>query len=96
MEIHIEGSVGRPIPRGHVGARMRRVLSRLPVNPVTAHVTFADVNGPKGGNDIRCTVLVELPRQPSIRVERLAPTRDPHVRPRPLRTPAGLLGRRGG
>jgi ribosome-associated translation inhibitor RaiA len=74
MEIHIEGSVGRPIPRGHVGARMRRVLSRLPVNPVTAHVTFADVNGPKGGNDIRCTVLVELPRQPSIRVERLAPT----------------------
>ena len=46
MEIHIEGNVGRPIPRGHVRARMRRVLSRLPVHPVTAHVTFADVHGP--------------------------------------------------
>jgi putative sigma-54 modulation protein len=74
MEIHIEGNVDRPIPSGHVRTRMRRVLSRLPVQPVTAHVTFADVNGPKGGNDIRCAVLVALPRQPSIRVERLAPT----------------------
>lgn len=74
MEIQINGNVGRPIPRAHVGARLRRVLSRLPVNPVTAHVTFTDVNGPKGGNDIRCAVLIELPRQPSIRVERLAST----------------------
>jgi hypothetical protein len=74
MEIYIEADVDRPIPRGHIRARMRRVLSRLPVRPLTAHVTFTDVNGPKGGNDIRCAVLVELPRQPSIRVERLAPT----------------------
>jgi ribosome-associated translation inhibitor RaiA len=74
MEIHIEKDVDRPIPRGHVTTRMRQVLSRLPLHPVTAHVTFADVNGPKGGNDIRCAVRVELPRQPPIYVERVAPT----------------------
>jgi hypothetical protein len=51
MEIRIERDVDRRIPRGHVTARLREVLSRLPVQPVTAHVTFADVNGPKGGND---------------------------------------------
>jgi putative sigma-54 modulation protein len=74
MGIIITGSIGCPIPLGYVGARMRRVLSRLPVHPVTAHITFRDVNGPKGGNDIRCAVLVELPRQPSIRIERLGRT----------------------
>lgn len=71
MDINITGSIGRPIPRGHVEARMRGVLSRLSLRPVTAHITFNDVNGPKGGNDIRCAVLVELPRQPSIHIERL-------------------------
>jgi ribosome-associated translation inhibitor RaiA len=74
MQIQIEGNLGRPIPRAHVTARLRRALSRVPVQPVTAHVRFADVNGPKGGNDIRCVVLVELPGQPAIRVERLAST----------------------
>jgi ribosome-associated translation inhibitor RaiA len=74
MEIRIEKEVDRPIPRAHVTTRLRRVLSRLPLAPVTAHVTFADVNGPKGGNDIRCAVRVELPRQPPIHVERVAPT----------------------
>ena len=74
MDIHIEGDIGRPIPRGHVTTRMRQVLSRLPLQPVTAHVTFADVNGPKGGSDIRCAVHVDLPRQPPIHVERVAPT----------------------
>src|SRR5574341_2383922 len=74
MEIHIEAKVNQPVPGALVRARMRRVLSRLPVQPVTAHVTFGDVNGPKGGNDVRCGVLVEVPRRPPIRVERLAPT----------------------
>ena len=74
MEILIEGNVGRRIPRAHIATRLSRALSRLPVSPVTAHVRFSDVNGPKGGLDIRCTVLVELPRQPAIRVERLAET----------------------
>jgi hypothetical protein len=54
MGIQIEGHVGRPIPGAHVAARMGRALSRLPVQPATAPVRFADVTGPKGGNDIRC------------------------------------------
>ena len=74
MEVHIEGRLTRAIPRAHVTTRMRGVLSRLPVQPVTAHVTFADMNGPKGGDDICCAVLVELPHQPSILVERRATT----------------------
>jgi ribosome-associated translation inhibitor RaiA len=74
MEIHVEGNVGRPIPRGHATTRLRQVLSRLPVQPVTAHVTFADVNGPKGGNDIRCAVRVDLPREAPIVAERVAST----------------------
>lgn len=74
MEIYIEGRVGSGIPSEHVRTRMRRALSRLPFSPVTAHVRFADVNGPKGGDDVRCAVLVGLPHQPSIRVERVAPT----------------------
>ena len=74
MEIHIEGHVARPIPRGHATTRLRQVLSRLPFHPVTAHVTFADVNGPKGGNDIRCAARVELPHQPPIIAERVAST----------------------
>ena len=72
--IHIEGSPGRAMPREHVATRLRRLLGRLPMQPVTAHVTFSDVNGPKGGNDICCTVLVELPHRPSIRVARRGPT----------------------
>jgi ribosome-associated translation inhibitor RaiA len=74
MDIQIAGNVKRRIPRGHVTNRMSRALSRLPLHPVAAHITFSDVNGPRGGLDIRCAVLVELPRQPSIRVERVAKT----------------------
>jgi len=73
-EIRIEGTVGGRIPRAYVIERLSRVLDRLPLAPVTAHVTFSDVNGPKGGVDIRCAVLVELPHQPALRVERAAPT----------------------
>ena len=72
--IHIEGEIGRRIPRAHVTARLSQALSRLPVHPVAARVRFSDVNGPKGGNDIRCAVLVEMPRRPAIRVERQATT----------------------
>jgi ribosome-associated translation inhibitor RaiA len=74
MKIQIQGNVGGRIPHVYVMTRMSRVLARVPLDPLTAHITFSDVNGPKGGNDIRCAVLVDLPHQTSIRVERLAPT----------------------
>lgn len=72
--IEVGGDIGGRLPREHITARLGRALSRLPVRPVTARVRFSDVNGPKGGDDIRCALLVELPRQPAIRVERAATT----------------------
>ena len=72
--IRIDGSVGQRLPRAHIAARLERALGRLPLAPVSARVTFSDENGPRGGDDIRCAVLVELPHQPAIRVERTATT----------------------
>jgi ribosome-associated translation inhibitor RaiA len=74
VSIAIAGNIDRPIPHEHVATCMRRVFDRLPLPPVTVQVTFHDVNGPKGGDDIRCAVLVQLPRRPSIRVERAGRT----------------------
>jgi hypothetical protein len=74
VDVRIAERIGRPIPHAHVGTRMRRVLRRLPSAPIRADVTFRDVNGPKGGNDICCAVLLALPRQPAIRIERLGRT----------------------
>ncbi|MBI1847844.1 MAG: HPF/RaiA family ribosome-associated protein [Candidatus Rokubacteria bacterium] len=73
MEIHIEGEVGG-IPRERITTRLTRALARLASRPLVTHVRFADVNGPKGGVDIRCGVVVEVPHQPSVRVESVAST----------------------
>jgi ribosome-associated translation inhibitor RaiA len=54
--------------------RLRRALDRVRGAPVKAHVTFSDVNGPKGGEDVHCAVLLELPHQAAINVERVATT----------------------
>ena len=72
--IRIEDKAAGRIPRAHVMSRMKHLLKRLPVRPLSARVTFADVNGPKGGVDIRCGILVSLPGEPAIRAERLATT----------------------
>ena len=72
--IEVGGNIDRGLPREHITTRLRQALDRLPVRPVTARVRFSDVNGPKGGDDIRCALLVELPRQPAIRVEHAATT----------------------
>jgi ribosome-associated translation inhibitor RaiA len=69
MDILFEKNVDRAIPRAHASARLRRVLRRLPAGPVTAHVSFADVNGPKGGDDVRCALRIDLPHQPPIVAE---------------------------
>lgn len=74
MRIGIESSAGGRIPREHVTKRMSRALSRLPIGPVAAHVRFYDTKGTRGGADFGCTVLVQVPRQPSIRVEQVATT----------------------
>lgn len=72
--IRIEGRAAGRIPRAHIALRVKELLKRLPVRPVSVRVTFADVNGPKGGVDTRCAVFVSLPGDPVIRVERMGTT----------------------
>jgi hypothetical protein len=72
--IRIEDKAAGRIPRVHVMSRMQQLLKRVPVRPLSARVSFADVNGPKGGVDIRCGILITVPGEPPIRVERLAST----------------------
>ena len=72
--IRIEGRAAGRIPRAHIALRIKALLKRLPVRPLSVRVTFADVNGPKGGIDTRCGILVSLPSEPVIRVERMATT----------------------
>jgi hypothetical protein len=74
ISIRIEDKAAGRIPRVHVMTRMNQLLQRLPVRPLSARVSFVDVNGPKGGLDIRCGILVKVPGEPPIRVERLATT----------------------
>jgi ribosome-associated translation inhibitor RaiA len=74
MNIRIENDTQERIPRQHVMTRMTQALGRMEASPVTAHVTFSDVNGPKGGADIRCALLVSLPGQPPIQAERAQTT----------------------
>lgn len=74
MDIRIENEIGRRIPRQHVLTRMAQALRRVLVQPASARVAFTDVNGPKGGADVRCTVLVSLPGQPPISITRAGTT----------------------
>lgn len=74
MDIRIENETGRRIPREHVMARMAQTMRRVVVRPATARVAFTDVNGPKGGADLRCTTVVSLPGQPPISVARVGTT----------------------
>jgi ribosome-associated translation inhibitor RaiA len=72
--IRIEGRAAGRIPRAHITSRVKELLKRLPGRPQCVRVTFGDVNGPKGGVDTRCGVLVSLPGEPVIRVERMGTT----------------------
>lgn len=47
---------------------------KIHIENETTRVTFTDVNGPKGGRDIHCAVLVSLPGRPAIRAERAQTT----------------------
>lgn len=58
--------------RSRVAKRLTAAIEPLGVAPVSAHVTFVDENGPKGGIGMRCAVLVQLPYRPSVRVEHVA------------------------
>ena len=72
--VRIESEIGRAIPRAHVAGRLRRALGRVRIRHATAEVTFTDVNGPKGGLDVRCVVQFALAGRPPISVARLGRT----------------------
>lgn len=74
MNIRIENETKERIPREHVVNHMTRALRAIEGSAVTARVTFSDVNGPKGGADIRCALLVKVPGRPPIRVARVQTT----------------------
>ncbi len=74
MTIEIHGIARNRVLRARVMGQMGEALGRLNVSPVTAHATFTDMNGPKGGPDILCALTVKLPYKPMIRVEHVAET----------------------
>jgi ribosome-associated translation inhibitor RaiA len=74
MTIEIQGIPRNRALRARVTSQVEEALGRLNVAPVTAHITFTDENGPKGGPDMRCGLTVKLPYKPAIRVEHVAAT----------------------
>ena len=74
VKLRIQGDSTQPLPRTHVTTRLSRVLERLPFESVSTTVTFSDPNGPRGGDDVRCMLAVDLPHTPPIRVEGRGPT----------------------
>jgi hypothetical protein len=74
MDIRVETGIEQGIPRAHVIKRMLQALRRISAQPVNARVAFTDDNGPKGGADVRCRVVVTIPGQPPITITRVAPS----------------------
>ena len=72
--IRIDSALAGPVPRTHVRERLAQLLRRAPVRPAVARAAFTDVNGPKGGLDIRCALQLRLPGQPPIVVTRRGTT----------------------
>ena len=60
--------------RTRVAADLQGVLASLRIEPTSAHATFADENGPKGGVAIRCALEVRTPRRPIVHVADMART----------------------
>jgi ribosome-associated translation inhibitor RaiA len=70
--IEITGlAIGQAL-RARIAQRLRRALVGIRTSPVHVHVTFADVNGPKGGLDVRCAIDVRIPQTPPLHAEEVA------------------------
>jgi len=61
-----------PALRTRVARRIRRAIVGVQTSPIHVHVTFTDVNGPKGGRDIRSAIDVRIPRIAALHAEALA------------------------
>ena len=76
LRLQIAGLPSAPSLRAHISQRIRRSVVGVQTSPVHVQVTFADVNGPKGGVDIRCAIDVQIPRTAALHATALA---DRHV-----------------
>jgi ribosome-associated translation inhibitor RaiA len=70
--IDIVGLTIAPTLRARIVQQMRRVLVGVQTRPVHVRVGFADVNGPKGGLDVRCAIDVKIPRTAPLHAEETA------------------------
>jgi hypothetical protein len=73
MIITIEGLNHDTSLRELILRRLNALGERVRPAPVSARIAFTDENGPKGGNDTRCALTLEVPRRRSLHVEDLAP-----------------------
>ena len=60
--------------RARVAAGLSAVLAPLRVEPTSVRVTFADENGPKGGDAVRCALEVRIPWRAAVHAEGMART----------------------
>jgi ribosome hibernation promoting factor len=58
--------------KSRVVKQLRRALAGVRTSPVHIRVSFADVNGPKGGLDVRCAIDVSIPQTAPLHVEKTA------------------------
>ena len=72
MHIELEG-VAHGF-REAIESRLDKAVGHVPARPTTALVNFIDVNGPKGGVDIRCSLTLRLPRRKDVHVEAMGST----------------------
>lgn len=72
LRLQITGNPIAPSLRTLIVRRIRRALVGVQTSPIHAHVTFTDLNGPKGGLDVRCAIDVQIPRTALLHAEALA------------------------
>jgi hypothetical protein len=71
IDIHASRLVLSEEQRQQIHRRASFALSRLASRIVRVEVLLQDINGPRGGIDKRCRVLVHLDRGPAVVVEKL-------------------------
>jgi ribosome-associated translation inhibitor RaiA len=72
LALEVTGLPISPSLRSRVTRRLQRAVVGVQTSPIDAHVTFADVNGPKGGRDVRCAIDIRIPRTARIHAEAIA------------------------
>jgi ribosome-associated translation inhibitor RaiA len=65
MSLVIQGMTAADPLRHVIERKLGALLRRARVRATSSSITFTDVNGPKGGVDIRCAVTLEVPGRPT-------------------------------